>query len=600
LTGAVVAAYGYRYAERVKKKIGLMNDFTKIKMLTTDPQPRPLVAISLGCHHEGVCLPTPDRRDPLNALAGVVKRLACAIPNPNPDVPGRMRVLARKVFRTLFRPLQHSDIPSFDDWMATRPYPESRADQIRKAQFKRPEITADSQTHIKEEFYVDYKPERFIRAVDDWLLARCGPIESAIEKQFFSLPAFIKSVPGSARAEWIKTQCYSTCAAMSENDYTSMEVHLQGVRAAWVHEFTFQFVQIIDTDGEFLMLFDESTGLSGVRSMTRLPGIVNVENAYGLFSGKPETSYVNAVQNLLNYFYIQEYVYHNKFEDTLAYITSWQHITSNKLSDTHASDTGLTPTGMIEGDDSLHGAEIGQAPDAAQFQMIGYNCSPRISAGLNGRDFIGMVFDEDERIIVTDIVASVCSVGWASAAYANDNTNTHLALLRARGYSMLYQYTHCPVLHEMALYVLRVTRSIDVTRLLKRDRRLSLWEREQLQEAVFAMRHHEKMERRECPRTRHLVEEVYGLDIGLQRRIESELTQLQVLRPLRLFPTYLIPDSWLDFYQNYCVNTSRERMKISPIPDYPTEDPFVPGFWAQHGRQLQGPGGPLQLKDFRM
>jgi len=98
---------------------------------------------------------------------------------------------------------------------------------------------------------------------------------------------------------------------------------------------------------------------------------------------------------------------------------------------------------------------------------------------------------------------------------------------------------------------LRVTRDVCLGKITGQSAR-NMWERDQIMAAVRAA-DEGKIVRKECgPRSRALVETMYGISIEQQLKIEEYLANKQDLSPISCeWITSIMPEVWRDYSINY-------------------------------------------------
>jgi len=251
--------------------------------------------------------------------------------------------------------------------------------------------------------------------------------------------------------------------------------------------------------------------------------------------------------------------------------------------------TNLFPSGLLtEGDDKLAAEDPSNKITKEIYLEYGYMCEPRASSTLYGTDFCTLVFSVS-GVPVTDILYTYVTSGWADDSYLLTTDHRKKELLRAKGYSYLYQYTNCPVIHELGMYFLRVTKDIDLERFFRVKNHLSQWEMTNFYEAYMNERHkiHKDIE---CPMdARIMVETLYGVTVDVQLEAEKTLRNLDVIKPLNLFPVHLFPNDWLHYNVNYVTTIQKadlESKKYVDIPEYPTYDNFGEAWWNKHMKQF--------------
>jgi len=163
--------------------------------------------------------------------------------------------------------------------------------------------------------------------------------------------------------------------------------------------------------------------------------------------------------------------------------------------------------------------------------------------------FCGIIYHPDDRINVTDPREVLCTFGWASSKYLHFGSKKLKTLLRCKALSYLHQYPGCPIIQELALYGLRMTRSFNVRSFIMNDRFMSEWDRVAY---LAALEDYEKFGLVSRPvglQTRFLVEDMYGISVNDQINYEKYLASLDHIKPLRL--TFDMPRLWTEDFQNY-------------------------------------------------
>lgn len=94
------------------------------------------VAISLGCHVLGVCLPHPEMRGWETQQCAVEGRLGCAMPKINKHLIAQLRTWSLLLARKLVSPVSGSYFANdwtkdIDHWLSQTHYPNSRKIQLR-------------------------------------------------------------------------------------------------------------------------------------------------------------------------------------------------------------------------------------------------------------------------------------------------------------------------------------------------------------------------------------------------------------------------------------------------------------------------------------
>lgn len=234
-------------------------------------------------------------------------------------------------------------------------------------------------------------------------------------------------------------------------------------------------------------------------------------------SGEMDTSLANGFHNLMAFLFL-----------------AWRNDPESKV------------VGFVEGDDGLFTVSPDSAkPTAEQFAELGMTIKIGETPHLSEASFCGQVYDVEECIVVTDIVDALARVGWTNKKYVRANDNTLSQLLRARGYSLVYQYNGCPVLSALGYKILDLTTDIKIEDRIFNS--LDQWERAKLRRAVAAL-----PERRiPGPNTRSLVEKLYGIPTNVQIEWENRIAKLDRLGPVDLDLANYAPRDWSHYYDHY-------------------------------------------------
>jgi len=212
----------------------------------------------------------------------------------------------------------------------------------------------------------------------------------------------------------------------------------------------------------------------------------------------------------------------------------------------------------VEGDDGVARCE-GGTPTPDLFEKLGMKIKLEKHLDLSRASFCGLVFDTVEMKNVTDPKKVLASFGWTEQRYASARHFKLCQLLRCKSLSLAYQYPGCPVISALARYGLRVTSTVTVgSRVLNRMRP---WEREHL----LSMLGQEYDSSREGlleptkipdepvgPRTRILVEELYGISIAQQLLLEKMLDDKQDTAPIDC-GCIEFPRIWYDYFGSYAL-----------------------------------------------
>lgn len=534
--------FGYRFGEVPLPALTPVKSDLKVGPIRTQaPVFRPPVQVSLGCHVQGVAQWHPDPSDPETLLAGVYKRFG----REPPPVRGEIMASLLAYVPTWLRKNGYQPLPadtdfSFQTWLANRPYAEWRKQEL-KAEWERTDgcrtrRDEEVKTHMKWETYPAAKHARCINARADAFKVFYGPIVAAVEKEIFSnTDLFIKKVPVRDRPKHLRdllSRGHGPIKVVDFESYESLFTAAQmKIEAAVGEYFLLNCPQALGDWRQAQKVKQGSNKLSNKFFTVRLRATRN--------SGEMDTSMANGVHNSIVVDFLRWY-----------YELGSENEPRN-----------------CEGDDSI-GTEGTGFPTEDMFLSVGIRAKIETYDRLEEASFCGCVFDPDDGRIVTDPRDVLSTFGFASGRYAMCRKTRLMELLRAKSLSILHQYPGCPILVSLGLYGLRMTRGIDLRRYLSKDKSISMWEREQLQEAMLMK--WKDLGVAPGSKTRLLVEQLYGISVESQIRIEKYLDDLNSIQPLRIELDF--DPSWQEYYNSYSATYIPGESPIFPctqVKDWP-------------------------------
>lgn len=407
-----------------------------------------------------------------------------------------------------------------DSWLSQINHPQWRKDELKiclDSLLECPlnEDDYENKMHQKDETYVRLKHARAINSRSDRFKVYSGPFFKQVEKIVYEHPAFIKHVPVKDRPKFIRDRLFASGGVYISTDYEAFE-----------SLFTKELMQIV----EFCLYRHMAKNLPNRDDL-----IHHIESALGgtnvcknkffsvtvpatRMSGDMCTSLGNGITNLV----AMEFVL-------------W-------LLDSRG-------IGVVEGDDGLFRVD-GPIPTDEHFRAIGLRIKIEVHNDLCSASFCGLIFDEIDLVNIVDPAKVLARFGWISAKYRCSKNSTKLKLLRCKALSLAYQYPGCPIIGELARYGLRVTRSIDVRGFVSQSRNLGSYERDLLSKALLADVPYSEP----TMRTRILMENVFGITLELQRKIEGYLQGLTDLVELDIpLADMFMPAVWYEYYNDYVV-----------------------------------------------
>lgn len=478
----------------------------------------PLYTSPVGCSSEVVTPPRPDYGDLASVVGGIFKRFGYAPPKMSRKHKRGLKLFVRDWCRKNLKKLTNSDILSFDEWLDQAPYSANRKTELRKVWDDCDRSPQWFRWHkvksfIKDETYEDYKYPRCINSRVDSAKCFWGPYVQAVADRVFSNPWFIKNVPVCDRPEAIKNRLYSPGAEYCFTDYTAYESHftpevmssIQRELFKYMFKDTSHFNNVMRFENEIL----EGTNICVFKGIT-----VSVKGVR--MSGEMDTSLSNGFSNLMLFLYACR----------LKGVKEGQVV------------------GFVEGDDGLFRVN-GPLPTEKDFSDLGFTIKIGTTRNLSEASFCGQVYSMEELVVVTDVKEALCRFGWTNKRYTRSNIKTRMQLLRAKGYSFVYQYNGCPVLSTLGRRILELTHGFEVGDRIINS--MDLFEKEKLKKAMESL----PEEKIPGPETRYLVEKLYKIDVRTQLIWEDVIRRCTLGR-LEL-PDLEVPKSWVTYGRSYSV-----------------------------------------------
>lgn len=544
--GRLRLAFGYRSNEILLEAPQLRVDDLRILGFTKYDTnlPRAPVARDMGPSLKGVTLPHGDPGCPYTRRDGILKRMGQPLPSDFTKtflrlISEEMRILIKE--RNI-KPIPKDAAMTPEEWLQRTNYPQWRKDQLLE---KLKEIRSFLDRNklgqlihfmikgfMKDEHYVDWKQVREIWARDDGAKLYFGPYFKHMEDVVYSdqLPEFIKHVPVRDRADYIYSRLYGDGYIYVATDFSSFESH-----------FTKEMMEACEFVFYKHMLKHYPEVYNTMREV--LQGLNRCSDKYfkiliqaRRMSGEMNTSLGNGLSNLI-------------FMRTISRLYGYG-----------------VPVGVVEGDDGLFRYKIGKVPSTKDFTDLGFNIKLEVFKKISDASFCGLLFDEDDREVISDPRKILASFGWTSQKYANASKKTIAKLIRCKSLSLAHAYPGCPIVAELARYGLRVTRSYNVRQFINSRRDLNMYEREKYLEAEAYFRDPRHRDELSAPikevgmGTRVLVERLYGIDIPLQLKIEEYLREKNDLDQIDLPEVIdLVPNSWVEYADRYILERDDDR-----------------------------------------
>lgn len=438
----------------------------------------------------GYVAPRPDTGDQVSLKQGAKKRLVHERPALNNKFRRRLKRYVARRLPKMFKPLQGTDVLTFEEWLEQSNYPEWRKQQLRECDQALaagivPEHKIwEAKMFAKDEFYLEYKYHRTINARSDYIKCIIGRFAASVEKKVFKHPSFIKKVP---RAEW-PTYITDRCSGREHgyaSDYSSfeasftreimeaceMQLYVHMLQYVWSREVCHRF-----------------RALAGWNTITAKSFFVKL--LARRLSGEMVTSLGNGFSNLMvNSFVLKEKGCRNV-------------------------------ECVVEGDDGLFMFD-GPMPTEQDFLDLGFVIKLTPVRSLSEASFCGVVFDPDDRDALADPYKTLATCSWVDRQYGESSKKKRQILAHVKGLSLLAQYPGCPVLQSVALWMLRVNdykpNQRDAVLAYAYANSRDWWQREVLRQ----VRKSPFVPKRVGQGSRSVIERVYGMSVSKQVELEA-------------------------------------------------------------------------------
>ena len=504
------------------------------RYVSSDPEIRAPTAISLGCHVVGAALPHPDPSDSVSVYDGARKRIAVKMPDKEKAIMEEFKIFVQDWLTTNITPAPPDTDYSVQTWLEKVPYTKARKVELKRKHDavhdpfdKRFTIV---KSFIKDETYVDYKFPRWINSRTDEFKTFVGPACRVIDEVLFKNPHFIKKVSVRERPKLIMEKLRMDGCTYFATDFSSFEAHFDRQMMECAEFQLYEHVLKFAPEKERIM--KHMNALKGTNKCVNK--YVTVTTQARRMSGEMTTSSGNGFTNLMLILFMMKKMNNKNVEV------------------------------FVEGDDAL-GRFQGEFPTKELISRLGLSLKIELVTDLNCASFCGMVFDADELKIVTDPIVELLSFGYTTQRYLHASKRRHMELLRSKALSMAYSYDGCPILGALSRYALRVTHGYRA--------------RAPIMDQYNMIGHEEAMEyirkngipmSEPGPRTRELVERLYGIPIQIQREYEEYLDSLTTLQPLDAGSIFSkIPHQFVHYYENYSVAGKISNV-IFPSDFHPT------------------------------
>jgi hypothetical protein len=448
----------------------------------------------------------------MNIIQGIIKRFGCAVPQFEMCYYDRVHCFVHDFIVSHFKPIPLDTDVSVSTWLASCKYPLWRKNELLNCDW---DGTFVNKSHVKREFYPEYKYCRLINSRIDGFKRFCGPYFKIMESIVYSLPWFIKHIPVCDRPSYIMEHIQRDGCVYICSDHTAFESHFVPMVMELFEMQLYKFL-LINFPGVYDVIH---RALCGVNKCYFSDGVSCELNGVRM-SGDMCTSLGNGFTNLM----VMMFMLHDK---------------------------DLQFNGVVEGDDGLFGvyAPYELLPTCDDFKNIGMDLKLELRDSVSTSDFCGLVFDPVLQHNLCDPAEALCRFGWSFSElrFMNDTR----PLVRAKAISLAYECPNCPILNSLARYGLRVTSGV-----LPRFERLGseVWWREQLNivscdDDVL----YDKLCVDISDADREIVQTKFGVDFGHQILIERYLDSLSCLCEFSCsYIDDIMRQEWKHFYDHFC------------------------------------------------
>jgi len=415
-----------------------------------------------------------------------------------------------------FRRLPPDFDTSVDTWLEGTSYTQADKDKFKKElEIRSNLIKADfaCKCFIKAETYPEFKYPRPIKSRTDRFKCRVGPIFQGINDCLFeNLKYFIKKIPVADRPKVLK-ELFGDESKIDCTDFSSFEAHFIDIMMFAIEFPLYAWItQDLHEGADFMNSIENLLRINKCKfidfiiwSMSRASGEMNTSSGNG-YSNETLFSYVARVKG------------------------------------------ALSTKQQFEGDDGIVAAKpTASLPSSGDYEDLGWTCKLISTNDFSEASFCGIVSDRNDLINVCDVRAYVADFGWTRNQYCWANDKTLRALIRAKGYSAIYQYPGCPIIDALGHYALRITNQEEVQRkmmkmYLKGQLADSRYKNQKFQLIIEAMKNGIPPRKNTPPDTRLLVEKLFGVSVAKQLEVEAYLDGLNERKTLDI--DIPVPEAW--------------------------------------------------------
>jgi len=372
--------------------------------------------------------------------------------------------------------------------------PKAYLEKIRSSVEELSRVKVEAACFIKDECYAEIKYPRTIAALPFETMAIMSPVTKVLETELFVhsklAKYFVKKIPVCNRPAKIEELFGEDAVVLG--DFSSFECHHRGVFAKAVK---FVFFRLLGDNGSHKIREAFSSYLTGHNSLKFKKTGIKATIQETLMSGAPWTSFANATLCFLIVSYLR---LRDKFPDDSPKILA-SRIASFK--------------GLVEGDDSI---TAGRAYNVGLIAGLQVKLKSEVHAHCGTASFCGIIKPPRIDAVLTDPVKVVCNFFHLPKVMIGVGEKKQRSYLRSKALSYYYQYRTCPVVAHLCEAVLKRTAGVHVI-----NSHLTYHREEVLKEALSKGDKFWKREPEVCAQSRHMVAELFHLQVGEQLQLEE-------------------------------------------------------------------------------
>jgi len=427
-------------------------------------------------------------------------------------------------------PLPYDTDLTVDNWLEKTGYSRGRINELKTKWRECGGVLKEKhfvvKSFVKDESYPEFKHARWINARSDQFKCAVGPTFKAIEQSVFGSDWFVKKIPVKDRARYIFNRVARVGSKYICTDYTAFESHFTEELMQCCEFVLYDYMtQYLPNRAEFkFYMYKVIAGMNKCVSK-----LLNITVPATRMSGEMCTSLGNGFSNLMFMLFL-------------------------------CKRKGCTNViGVVEGDDGLFVVD-GPVPTAEDFKSLGLTIKMVVTEDLTRASFCGLIFDSVDLINIADPMKILAQTGFSTQQYVFSKSKVLRGLLKAKAFSLAYQYPGCPVIGAFSRYLLRVLvddyvyfrkGNSDYTDLLQREAYTFWTQHADVLQVVTGMA------------TRILMEQVFGIAVGAQYEMERYFDSLNAVCVIEN-QTILdhVPLVWKEFANVYMVSAPLEPYLI--------------------------------------